>query len=139
MTSPLDLLNKIIGAVIAYGPKNKTKKARKARKAARRKKIAAKKLAKADIREKQMTEQTDRRRLHELRNKALLYVYKHGAGHPKGLVRLTDLKTHLEITDREWRPLYLLLRQDDLADTDGRNEHVYLTQHGLAEAEKLNR
>ena len=86
-----------------------------------------------------MTEQTDRRRLHELRNKALLYVYKHGASQPKGLVRLTDLKTHLEITDREWRPLYLLLRQDDLADTDGRNEHVYLTQHGLAEAEKLNR
>jgi hypothetical protein len=24
--SPLDLLNKIIGAIIAYGPKNKTKK-----------------------------------------------------------------------------------------------------------------
>ena len=38
MSSPLDLLNKIIGAVIAYGPKNKTKKARMARKAARRKK-----------------------------------------------------------------------------------------------------
>src|ERR1039458_5780321 len=98
MSSPLDLLNKIIGAVIAYGPKNKTKKARKARKAARRKKIAAKKLAKADISEKQMTEQTDRRRLHELRNKALLYVYKHGAGHPKGLVRLTDLKTDRKST-----------------------------------------
>jgi hypothetical protein len=48
--SPLDLLNKIIGAVIAYGPKNKTKKARKARKAARRKKIAAEKLAKTGIR-----------------------------------------------------------------------------------------
>jgi hypothetical protein len=41
MNSPLDLLNKIIGAIIAYGPRNKTKKARKARKAARRKKIAA--------------------------------------------------------------------------------------------------
>jgi len=44
MGSPLDLLNKIIGAVIAYGPRNKTKKARKARKArkaARRKKLAA--------------------------------------------------------------------------------------------------
>jgi hypothetical protein len=39
MRSPLDLLNKIIGAVIAYGPKNKTKKARKARKAAHHKKI----------------------------------------------------------------------------------------------------
>jgi hypothetical protein len=42
MSSPLDLLNKFIGAVIAYGPKNKTKKARKARKArkaARRKKM----------------------------------------------------------------------------------------------------
>ena len=38
MSSPLDLLNKFIGAVIAYGPKNKTKKARKA---ARLKKIAA--------------------------------------------------------------------------------------------------
>ena len=36
----LDLLNKFIGAVITYGPKNKTKKAikaRKARKQARRK------------------------------------------------------------------------------------------------------
>jgi hypothetical protein len=44
MSGPLDLLNKFIGAVIAYGPKNKTKKARKARKArkaARRKTIAA--------------------------------------------------------------------------------------------------
>jgi hypothetical protein len=41
MSSPLDLLNKIIGAVIAYGPRKKTKKARKARKAARRKNIAA--------------------------------------------------------------------------------------------------
>ena len=40
MSSPLDLLNKIIGAVIAYRPKNKTKKARKARKVAHRKKIA---------------------------------------------------------------------------------------------------
>jgi hypothetical protein len=38
--SPLDLLNKFIGAIIAYGPK-KTKKARMARKAARRKKFAA--------------------------------------------------------------------------------------------------
>jgi hypothetical protein len=41
MRNPLDLLNKFIGAVIAYGPKNKTKKARMARKAARRKKLAA--------------------------------------------------------------------------------------------------
>jgi len=41
MGSPLDLLNKIIVALIAYGPRNKTKKARKARKAARRKKLAA--------------------------------------------------------------------------------------------------
>jgi hypothetical protein len=41
MSSPLDLLNKIIGAVIAYGPKNKTKKARKARKAAHAKKLIA--------------------------------------------------------------------------------------------------
>jgi hypothetical protein len=38
MRNPLDLLNKFIGAIIAYGPKNKTKKARMARKAARRKK-----------------------------------------------------------------------------------------------------
>jgi hypothetical protein len=38
MSNPLDLLNKFIGAIIAYGPKNKTKKARMARKAARRKK-----------------------------------------------------------------------------------------------------
>ena len=40
MRNPLDLLNKFIGAIIAYGPKNKTK-ARMARKAARRKKLAA--------------------------------------------------------------------------------------------------
>ena len=33
MRSLLDLLNKFIGAVIAYGPKNRTKKARNARKA----------------------------------------------------------------------------------------------------------
>ena len=38
---PLDLLKKFISAIIAYGPKNKTKKARMARKAARRKKLAA--------------------------------------------------------------------------------------------------
>ena len=41
MINPLDLLNKFISAIIAYGPKNKTKKARMARKAARRKKLAA--------------------------------------------------------------------------------------------------
>ena len=41
MSNPLDLLNKIIGAIIACGPNNKTKKARMARKAARRKKFAA--------------------------------------------------------------------------------------------------
>jgi hypothetical protein len=41
MSNLLDLLNKFIGAIIAYGPKNKTKKARMARKAARRKKLAA--------------------------------------------------------------------------------------------------
>jgi hypothetical protein len=51
MSGPLDLLNKFIGAVIAYGPKNKTKKARKARKAARRKTIAARKFTKDSIRE----------------------------------------------------------------------------------------
>jgi hypothetical protein len=39
-------LNKFIGAVIAYGPKNKTKRARKTRKAARRKKLAARRLEK---------------------------------------------------------------------------------------------
>ena len=42
MRNPLDLLNKFIGAIIAYGPKNKTKKARMARKAARHKKIYGK-------------------------------------------------------------------------------------------------
>jgi hypothetical protein len=41
MHNPIDLLNKFIGAIIAYGPKNKTKKARMARKAARRKRFAA--------------------------------------------------------------------------------------------------
>jgi len=45
VSSPLDLLNKIIGAVIAYGPKNKTMKARKARKAARRKNVAERRKA----------------------------------------------------------------------------------------------
>ena len=40
MRTPLDLLNKFIGAIIAYGPKN-NKKARMARKAARRKRFAA--------------------------------------------------------------------------------------------------
>ena len=40
MRNPIDLLNKFIGAIIAYGPKNKTKKARMARKAARRKRFA---------------------------------------------------------------------------------------------------
>ena len=42
MRNPLDLLNKFIGAIITYGPKNKTKKARKAKKAARRKKFTTK-------------------------------------------------------------------------------------------------
>jgi hypothetical protein len=51
VSSLLDLLNKFIGAVIAYGPKNKTKKARKARKAARRKKIAANTKRRARARE----------------------------------------------------------------------------------------
>ena len=41
MSKLLDLLNKFIGAIIAYGPKNKTKKARMVRKAARRKRFAA--------------------------------------------------------------------------------------------------
>jgi len=41
MRNPIDLLNKFIGAIIAYGPKNKTKKARMERKAARRKRFAA--------------------------------------------------------------------------------------------------
>ncbi|MGB8174355.1 MAG: hypothetical protein WCF29_04995, partial [Pseudolabrys sp.] len=41
MRNPIDLLNKFIGAIIACGPKNKTKKARMARKAARRKRFAA--------------------------------------------------------------------------------------------------
>ena len=41
MRNPIDLLNKFIGAIITYGPKNKTKKARMARKAARRKRFAA--------------------------------------------------------------------------------------------------
>jgi len=46
MRNPIDLLNKFIGAIIAYGPKNKTKKARMAKKTARHKKFTAKKLAK---------------------------------------------------------------------------------------------
>jgi hypothetical protein len=46
MIGPIDLLNKFIGAIIAYGPKNKTRKARMAKKTARRKKFTAKRLAK---------------------------------------------------------------------------------------------
>jgi hypothetical protein len=46
MRNPLDLLNKFISAIITYGPKNRTKKARMARKAARHKKFTAKRLAK---------------------------------------------------------------------------------------------
>jgi hypothetical protein len=41
MRNPIDLLDKFIGAIIAYGPKNKTKKSRMARKATRRKRFAA--------------------------------------------------------------------------------------------------
>jgi hypothetical protein len=36
MRNPLNLLNKFIGAIIAHGPKNKTRNARMARKAVRR-------------------------------------------------------------------------------------------------------
>jgi hypothetical protein len=86
-----------------------------------------------------MTRQIERHHLHKLRNKALLYVYEHSAGQPKGLVPLTDLKTALKITNNEWRSLYLLFREEGLGDTDGMSTNISLTQHGRAEAEKLDR
>jgi hypothetical protein len=133
VSSPLDLLNKFIGAVIAYGPKNKTKKAIKA---ARRKTIAARKLAKVSIREKQqMTRQIERHHLHKLRNKALLYVYEHVAGQPKGMVPLTDLKTALKITNNEWRSLYLLFKEEGLGDTDGMNANMLAVIRRPSEAQ----
>jgi hypothetical protein len=84
-----------------------------------------------------MTGQIDRQRLLELRNQALLYVYEHGATQPIGVVPLTNLKAALKITDEEWKQLYLLLRKEGLGETDGMNAHIYLTQHGRAEAERL--
>jgi len=43
VTAALELLNKITDVILAYRPKTKSKKAQKAMKAGRRKKIAAKK------------------------------------------------------------------------------------------------
>jgi hypothetical protein len=53
------------------------------------------------------------------------------------MVPLSDLKTALKITNNEWRSLFLLFREEGLADTDGMNANISLTQHGRAEAEKL--
>jgi hypothetical protein len=118
--------------------KLKSHKGRERRRAA--KTIAARKLAKASIRGKQqMTRQLERHHLHKLRNKALLYVYEHSAGQPKGLVPLTDLKTALKITNNEWRSLHLLFREEGLGDTAGMSANISLTQHWRAEAEKLDR
>jgi hypothetical protein len=86
-----------------------------------------------------MTRQIDRHHLRKLRNKTLLYLHEHGAGQPKGLVSLTDLKTALKISNNEWRSLYLLFREEGLGETDGMNANISLTQHGRAEAEKLDR
>ena len=86
-----------------------------------------------------MTRQIERHHLHKLRNKALLEVYEHSAGQPKGLVPLTALKTALKITNNEWRSLYLLFREKGRGDTDGMSANISLTQHGRAEAEKLDR
>jgi hypothetical protein len=86
-----------------------------------------------------MTRQIERHHLHKLRNKVLLYVHEHSASQPKGLVSLTDLRTALKISNNEWRSLYLLLREEGLGDTDGMNANISLTQHGRAEAEKLDR
>lgn len=86
-----------------------------------------------------MADQPDRQRLLELRDKALLYVHEHGAGQPKGLVPLTDLKAALKITDEEWTQIYLLFRDEGLGETNGRNSHIYLRQPGRVKAERLLR
>jgi hypothetical protein len=85
-----------------------------------------------------MTNKVDHQRLLELRDKALIYIYRHGAGQPKGMVPLTDLKAALNITAEEWIQLYLLFREEGLAETDGQNSHVYLKPPGRAEAERLS-
>ena len=81
-----------------------------------------------------MTRQIGRHHLHKLRKGR-----RDSAGQPKSLVPLTDLKTALKITNNEWRSLYLLFREEGLGDTDGMSANISLTQHGRAEAEKLDR
>jgi hypothetical protein len=68
--------------------------------------------------------------LHELRDKAINYIDLHGAGKIRGQVRMVDLRAHLGITGEEFTALYLLLHTEGLAKTDGRDEHVYLTERG---------
>jgi hypothetical protein len=84
-----------------------------------------------------MTDTIDPRRRHELRNKALRYIRLNGADKIKGQVPISELKSHLGATEDEYRALYRLLFNDQLAVTDGRNEHISLTPAGRAEADNL--
>jgi hypothetical protein len=76
-------------------------------------------------------------RLRELRQKALSYIHLHGADKPRGYVSILDLRAHLGTTDAEYKSLYLLFHNEELAKTDGMNAHIALTNAGRKEAASL--
>jgi hypothetical protein len=84
-----------------------------------------------------MTDTIDPRRLRELRNNALRYIRLNGAGKIKGRVPISELKSHLAATEAEYKALYLLFLNDDLARTDGQDEHIGLTDAGRIVADNL--
>jgi TIR domain len=84
-----------------------------------------------------MSEPVPRSRLFELRQKALGYIHVQGADKPKGYVLVADLRSYLDTTDQEYKSLYIVLHNEGLAQTDGRNAHIRLTNLGRKEAASL--
>jgi hypothetical protein len=85
-----------------------------------------------------MSEKIQPHRLRELRDKALRYIRENGAGMPKGEVPIVDLKNHLDTTDAEFRSLSILLHTNHLAQPDGMNVHIGLTDAGRREADNID-
>jgi hypothetical protein len=73
-----------------------------------------------------MDEERKDKRFRMLSDQVIDFIQEHGAGKPKGLVKQTEIRKFLEISESEWKELYYFMFDHKLVETDGRNEHMRL-------------
>jgi hypothetical protein len=82
-------------------------------------------------------EPKDLKRLKEMRDKVIRYVYEHGAGNWKWGVDRDQVKQALGITEHELRNVYMLMIEQHLVPEGGSISDIGLSERGQEEAVRL--